>query len=85
MVLHALSRHVIPFAALSRRGLSTPMHLHENRPTKRAGEAGRELRDEVIINYVNLSHSQRPIGVINQNKQETVITCMARLYVEGIK
>ncbi|HBY0176634.1 TPA: hypothetical protein MJD06_26735 [Klebsiella pneumoniae] len=85
MVLHAFPRPVIPVRPLSRRGLSTPMHLHENRPTKRAGEAGRELRDEVIINYVNLSHSQRPIGVINQNKQETVITCMARLYVEGIK
>ncbi|KAA5746553.1 hypothetical protein F3G19_22640 [Klebsiella pneumoniae] len=44
MVLHALSRPVTPFAALSRRGLRLSMHLHENRPTKRAGEAGRALR-----------------------------------------
>jgi len=44
MVLHAFSRSVTPFAALSRRGLSLPMHLHENRPTKRAGEAGKALR-----------------------------------------
>ncbi|HBT1985567.1 TPA: hypothetical protein MA393_000771 [Klebsiella pneumoniae] len=42
--MHALSRLVTPFAALSRRGLSLLMHLHENRPTKRAGEAGRALR-----------------------------------------
>lgn len=44
MVLHALSRPVTPFVALSRRGLSPPMHLHENRPMKRAGEAGKALR-----------------------------------------
>jgi len=44
MVLHALSRPVTPFAGLSRRGLSSPMHLHENRPKKRAGEAGKALR-----------------------------------------
>lgn len=44
MVLHALSRPVTPFAALSLRGLSPPMHLHENRPMKRAGEAGKALR-----------------------------------------
>ena len=44
MVLHVLSRPVTPFAALSRRGLRLPMHLHENRPTKRAGEAGKALR-----------------------------------------
>ncbi|KFD09526.1 hypothetical protein GRPL_02044 [Raoultella planticola ATCC 33531] len=44
MVLHALSRPVTPFATLSRRGLSLPMLLHENRPTKRAGEAGKALR-----------------------------------------
>ena len=37
-------RPVTPFATLSRRGLSLPMHLHENRPTKRAGEAGKALR-----------------------------------------
>ncbi|HBT5339479.1 TPA: hypothetical protein MB971_005414 [Klebsiella pneumoniae] len=55
--MHALSRHVIPFAALSRRGLSPPMHLHENRPTKRAGEAGKALRAGIIINYLNLLHS----------------------------
>jgi len=39
-----LSRPVTPFAALSRRGLSPLMYLHENRPTKRAGEAGKALR-----------------------------------------
>ncbi|GKK38343.1 hypothetical protein NUKP39_38630 [Klebsiella variicola] len=44
MVLHALSRLVTLYAALSRRGLSPPMHPHENRPTKRAGEAGKALR-----------------------------------------
>lgn len=44
MVLHALSRPVTPFAALPRHGLSLPMHLHENLPTKRAGEAGKALR-----------------------------------------
>lgn len=44
MVLHALSRPVTPFADPSRRGLSLLMHLHENRPTKRAGEAGKALR-----------------------------------------
>ncbi len=44
MVLHAFSRPVTPFPALSRRGLSSPLHLHENRPTKRAGEAGKALR-----------------------------------------
>ena len=49
MVLHALSRPVTPFAALSRRGLSLPMHLHENRPTKRAGEAGKALRASVLL------------------------------------
>ncbi|HBW7200575.1 TPA: hypothetical protein MFC60_003936 [Klebsiella pneumoniae] len=42
--MHALSRPVIPFADPSRRGLSPPMHLHENRPMKRAGEAGKALR-----------------------------------------
>ncbi|HBY4990495.1 TPA: hypothetical protein MIV63_03075 [Klebsiella pneumoniae] len=44
MVLHAFPRPVTPFADPSRRGLSPPMHLHENRPTKRAGEAGKALR-----------------------------------------
>ncbi|EPO79456.1 hypothetical protein H229_5199 [Klebsiella pneumoniae UHKPC02] len=44
MVLHAFPRLVIPVRPLSRRGLSPPMHLHENRPTKRAGEAGKALR-----------------------------------------
>ncbi|HBY4549274.1 hypothetical protein FP382_10340 [Klebsiella quasipneumoniae] len=44
MVLHAFPRLVIPVRPLSRRGLSSPMHLHENRPTKRAGEAGKALR-----------------------------------------
>ncbi|HBW1511420.1 TPA: hypothetical protein MEH69_004723 [Klebsiella quasipneumoniae subsp. similipneumoniae] len=42
--MHAFSRPVTPFATLSRRGLSPQMHLHENRPTKRAGEAGKALR-----------------------------------------
>ncbi|HBT5012602.1 TPA: hypothetical protein MEL21_001148 [Klebsiella pneumoniae] len=42
--MHAFSRPVTPFAALSRRGPSPPTHLHENRPTKRAGEAGKALR-----------------------------------------
>ncbi|RNN07259.1 hypothetical protein BL104_00000955, partial [Klebsiella pneumoniae] len=44
MVLHAFPRLVIPVRPLSRRGLSPPMYLHENRPTKRAGEAGKALR-----------------------------------------
>ncbi|EOY95960.1 hypothetical protein H220_5478 [Klebsiella pneumoniae UHKPC61] len=44
MVLHAFPRPVIPVRPLSRRGLSPPMHLHENRPLKRAGEAGKALR-----------------------------------------
>ncbi|HIH9950420.1 TPA: hypothetical protein ACYVFT_001858, partial [Klebsiella pneumoniae] len=44
MVLHALSCPVIPLADPSRRGLSLLMHLHENRPTKRAGVAGKALR-----------------------------------------
>jgi hypothetical protein len=44
MALHAFSRPVIPFADPSRRGLSLSMHLHENRPMKRAGEAGKALR-----------------------------------------
>ncbi|HBY0413642.1 TPA: hypothetical protein MIO27_26675 [Klebsiella pneumoniae subsp. pneumoniae] len=44
MVLHAFPRLVIPVRSLSRRGLSLSMHLHENRPTKRAGVAGRALR-----------------------------------------
>lgn len=44
MVLHAFPRPVIPVRPLSRRGQSPPMHLHENRPTKRAGEAGKALR-----------------------------------------
>ncbi|HBX7207908.1 TPA: hypothetical protein MIB72_23715 [Klebsiella pneumoniae] len=56
MVLHAFLRPVTPFAALSRRGLSLPMHLHENRPTKRAGEAGKALRAGIIINYSNLGY-----------------------------
>ncbi|HBW2230985.1 TPA: hypothetical protein MEL46_001087 [Klebsiella pneumoniae] len=42
--MHAFPRPVTPFADSSRRGLSPPMHLHENRPTKRAGEAGKALR-----------------------------------------
>ncbi|HBT5142561.1 TPA: hypothetical protein MB794_004814 [Klebsiella pneumoniae] len=42
--MHAFSRPVTPFATLSRRGLSPQMHLHENRPLKRAGEAGKALR-----------------------------------------
>ncbi|HBT5708839.1 TPA: hypothetical protein MCA52_005253 [Klebsiella pneumoniae] len=42
--MHAFLRPVTPFAALSRRGLSLSMHLHENRPTKRAGVAGKALR-----------------------------------------
>ncbi|RJT01978.1 hypothetical protein CK504_020255 [Klebsiella pneumoniae] len=33
MVLHAFPRLVIPVRPLSRRGLSPPMYLHENRPT----------------------------------------------------
>ncbi|RBZ84868.1 hypothetical protein DM071_26435 [Klebsiella pneumoniae] len=36
--------HRVPVRPLSRRGLSPPMYLHENRPTKRAGEAGKALR-----------------------------------------
>lgn len=44
MALHAISRPVTPFADRSRRGLSPPMHLHENLPKKRAGEAGKALR-----------------------------------------
>lgn len=44
MVLHAFLRPVTPFSTLSRRGLRLSMHLHENRPTKRAGEAGKALR-----------------------------------------
>ncbi|HBV4733426.1 TPA: hypothetical protein MDZ15_005137, partial [Klebsiella pneumoniae] len=35
--MHAFPRLVIPVRPLSRRGLSPPMYLHENRPTKRAG------------------------------------------------
>ncbi|MBU4669685.1 hypothetical protein G6N86_26505 [Klebsiella pneumoniae subsp. pneumoniae] len=42
--MHAFPRPVIPVRPLSRRGLSSPMHLHENRPTKRAGEEGKALR-----------------------------------------
>ncbi|HBX1989752.1 TPA: hypothetical protein MHQ49_17135 [Klebsiella pneumoniae] len=58
MVLHVLSRPVTPFAALSRRGLRLPMHLHENRPTKRAGEAGKALRaDAEIIFFIRLKGS----------------------------
>ncbi|EIW8857979.1 hypothetical protein BJQ58_11765 [Klebsiella pneumoniae] len=53
MVLHAFPRPVIPVRPLSRRGPSPPMHLHENRPLKRAGEAGKALR-AVRFNYVNL-------------------------------
>lgn len=50
--MHALSRPVIPFADPSRRGLSLSMHLHENRPTKRAGEAGKALRaSSNLINF----------------------------------
>ncbi|HBV9352358.1 TPA: hypothetical protein MD948_003917, partial [Klebsiella pneumoniae] len=41
--MHAFPRPVIPVRPLSRRGLSPPMHLHENRPLKRAGEAGKAL------------------------------------------
>lgn len=61
MVLHVLSRPVIPFAALSRRGLSLPMHLHENRPTKRAGEAGKALRasGKVFIKLYLISRPER--------------------------
>ncbi|GKO88907.1 hypothetical protein CEO49_03030 [Klebsiella variicola] len=52
MVLHALSRPVTPFADRSRHGLSPPMQLHENRPTKRAGEAGKALRaSSSLINF----------------------------------
>ncbi|HBX7915173.1 hypothetical protein FKK16_24515 [Klebsiella pneumoniae] len=54
MVLHALSRPVTPFAARSRRSLSLPMHLHENRPTKRAGEAGKALR--AAFKFADLVH-----------------------------
>ncbi|HBW4090850.1 TPA: hypothetical protein ME348_001057 [Klebsiella pneumoniae] len=42
--MHAFPSPVIPVRPLSRRGLSPQMHLHENRPTKRAGEAGKALR-----------------------------------------
>ncbi|MBQ5053900.1 hypothetical protein FD773_24900, partial [Klebsiella pneumoniae] len=54
MVLHALSRPATPFAALSRHGLSPPMHLHENRPVKRAGVAGRALRARVISQWTEI-------------------------------
>ncbi|HBX5337643.1 TPA: hypothetical protein MH415_22625 [Klebsiella pneumoniae] len=67
MVLHALSRPVTPFAILSRRGLSPPLHLHENRPMKRAGEAGKALRAAVKylfndIQFRGLSASLRCVG-----------------------
>ncbi|MBZ7124422.1 hypothetical protein FMK54_06640 [Klebsiella grimontii] len=60
MVLHAFSRPVTPFPDPFRRGLSPPMHLHENRPTKRAGEAGKALRARirVFIYFNGLSASQ---------------------------
>lgn len=61
MVLHALSRPVTPFAILSRRGLSPPLHLHENRPMKRAGEAGKALRasGKVFIQLYLISRPER--------------------------
>jgi len=63
MVLHAFSRPVTPFAALSRRGLSLPMHLHENRPTKRAGEAGKALRASIkVIIFHGLNGLPRRTG-----------------------
>ncbi|HBY3957948.1 TPA: hypothetical protein MIT52_25815 [Klebsiella quasipneumoniae] len=61
MVLHAFLRPVTPFATLSRRGLSLPMHLHENRPMKRAGEAGKALRasGKVFIKSYLISQPER--------------------------
>ncbi len=61
MVLHALSRPVTPFVILSRRGLSPPLHLHENRPMKRAGEAGKALRasGKVFIQLYLISRPER--------------------------
>ncbi|PXG69382.1 hypothetical protein DMP35_16935 [Klebsiella variicola] len=61
MVLHAFPRPVIPVRPLSRRGLSPPMHLHENRPTKRAGEAGKALRasGKVFIKLYLISRPER--------------------------
>ena len=44
MVLHAFSCPCTPCQRQSRRGLSLPLHLHENCPMKRAGVAGRALR-----------------------------------------
>ncbi len=47
----------MPAGPLSRRGLSSPMHLYENRPTKRAGEAGKALRasGKVFIKLFNFA------------------------------
>ncbi len=56
MVLHALSRPVTPFATLSRRGLRLLMHLHEKRPSKRAGEAGKALRTKSGYLYYLIRH-----------------------------
>ncbi|HBX4665532.1 TPA: hypothetical protein MH291_23950 [Klebsiella pneumoniae] len=61
MVLHEFLRPVTPFAALSRRGLSPLMYLHENRPTKQAGEAGKVLRTKsgylfFLIRHYTLSN-----------------------------
>ncbi len=54
MVLHALSCPAIPFADPSWRGLSLSMHLHENRPTKRAGEVGKALRADDRIKLFSI-------------------------------
>lgn len=59
MVLHALSRPVTPFAILSRRGLNPPLHLHENRPMKRAGEAGKALRADLPNTKQNKIYANR--------------------------
>ncbi|AWA64884.1 hypothetical protein BT110_24500 [Klebsiella pneumoniae] len=59
MVLHAFPRLVIPVRPLSRRGLSLSMHLHENRPTKRAGEAGKALRADLPNTKQNKIYANR--------------------------
>ena len=64
MVLHALSRPVTPFSTLSRRGLRLSMHLHENRPTKRAGEAGKALRAGGGADFI-FSASERVVKALS--------------------
>ncbi|EAP5220315.1 hypothetical protein F1J77_19680 [Salmonella enterica subsp. enterica] len=49
MVLHAFSRNFYSLRYQYWRGLNYLMQLHENRPTKRAREAGRESRARIRI------------------------------------